>query len=58
MWNYARRHYVNSLGGLDNNMQQMFRAVTDPKKFLDWINPRVASQTGIIGLGSYSVLNE
>lgn len=56
MWNYARRHYVNSIGA-DNNMQQMFRAVTDPKKFLDWINPRVASYTGIVGLGTIGALD-
>lgn len=57
MWNYARRHYVNSIGG-DNNMQQMFRAVTDPKKYLDWINPRVASQMGLIVLGNEVLNNE
>lgn len=56
MWNYARRHYVPSMG-LDNNMQQMFRFVTDPKKFLDWINPRVASQAGIVGTAGLSIIN-
>lgn len=57
MWNYARRHYVPSMKGFDNNMQQMFRAVTDPKKFLDWINPRVAVQTGLVGTTGLSLLN-
>lgn len=55
MWNYARRHYVPSMG-FDNNMQQMFRFVTDPKKFLDWINPRVAVQAGAIGTVGLSTL--
>jgi hypothetical protein len=57
MWNYARRHYVPSMGGFDNNMQQMFRFVTDPKKFLDWINPRVAVQAGAIGTAGLSAIN-
>lgn len=50
-WNYARRHYVNDMG-YDNNMQQLFRAVTNPQEFLDWINPKVASFTGmgLVGL--------
>lgn len=56
MWNHARRHYVPSMGGFDNNMQQMFRAVTDPKKFLDWINPRVAVQAGAVGTVGLSTL--
>jgi hypothetical protein len=56
MWNYARRYYVKQIGA-DNNMQHMFRAVTDPKKFLDWINPRVASYIGITGLGASSINN-
>lgn len=56
MWNYARRHYVPSMGGFDNNMQQMFRVVTDPKKFLDWINPRVAVQAGTTGTVGLSTL--
>jgi hypothetical protein len=58
MWNYARRHYVPSMGGFDNNMQQMFRFVTDPKKFLDWINPRVAVQAGAIGTAGLSTLKK
>ena len=56
MWNHARRHYVPSMGGFDNNMQQMFRVVTDPKKFLDWINPRVAVQAGAVGTVGLSTL--
>lgn len=39
-WNYARRHYVKDVG-YDNNMQQFFRAVKDPKAFLDHMNPIV-----------------
>lgn len=58
MWNYARRHYVPTMKGFDNNMQQMFRVVTDPKKFLDWINPRVASQAGVVGTAGLSLIND
>lgn len=47
MWNYARRHYVKDIGW-DNNMQQMFRAVKNPKKFLDFINPYVFKKGGKI----------
>ena len=57
MWNYARRHYVPSMDRYDNNMQHMFRYVTDPKKFLEWINPRVAGQAGAIGTVGFSTLN-
>lgn len=56
-WNYARRHYVNDMG-FDNNMQQMFRAVTDPQKFLDWINPKVASFTGLGLVGVQGINNQ
>jgi hypothetical protein len=44
--------------GFDNNMQQLFRVVTDPKKFLDWINPRVASQAGVVGTAGLSLIND
>lgn len=56
MWNYARRHYVPSVG-MDNNMQHMFRAVTDPKKFLKWINPRVPVYAGVIGTAGLKEFN-
>lgn len=58
MWNYARRHYVPTMKGFDNNMQHLFRVVTDPKKFLDWINPRVASQAGVVGTAGLSLIND
>lgn len=54
-WNYARRHYVNDIGA-DNNMQQLFRTVIDPKAFLDWINPKVASTIGLTSIGTQGLL--
>lgn len=51
MWNYARKHYVKDIG-VDNNMQELFRSVKDPDKFLDWLNPRLAGTAGVIGAGS------
>ena len=55
-WNYARRHYVNDMGA-DNNMQQLFRAVIDPKAFLDWINPKVASTVGLTSIGTQGLIS-
>ena len=55
-WNYARRHYVNDMGG-DNNMQQLFRSVIDPKAFLDWINPKVASTVGLTSIGTQGLIS-
>lgn len=50
MWNYARRHYVKDTG-MDNNMQQFFRAVKDPKTYLRIMNGKVAGATGVGLLG-------
>lgn len=50
MWNYARRHYVKDTG-MDNNMQQFFRAVKDPKTYLSVMNGKVAGATGVGLLG-------
>lgn len=50
MWKYAKEHYIKDIG-YDNNMLDMFNIVTDPKKYLDWINPRVATTAGVGGIG-------
>lgn len=55
-WAYARKNYVKDTG-IDNQMQKMFRAVKDPKAFLDWANPLVPAIGGAALVLPYSNSN-
>ena len=57
MWNYARRHYVKDTG-MDNQMQEFFRIVKDPKTFLSIINKKVAGITGTGVIGAKAISND
>jgi hypothetical protein len=53
---FLKKNYTKNFE--DNNMTEFFNSIKDNKKFLDWLNPKIVSLSGVASLNNWEDYNE